>query len=193
MVKTARMWGSPEELECAALHLFHVGQQVRTTGVTLDQTFALWTSLGGPFAGDAEEHAVMRSRLWHDQVETARAQVVMGFVSVWAALDRQPEREPVGRWIEVLLDAPHLAGTPDRLNMTLFSLMGFVARSPNHYVQALNAERFRIGGHELRPLFVVGSPGPSEAALSYGRRFTSWEKVTAGLTAVIGVVEAEKA
>lgn len=184
--KTARMWGSPEELECVALHFTHVLLAARTPGWTLAQTSARWTALGAPFAADADEHAAMRSKLWGEHVGQAREQVVQGFLVVWTGLRRQPEREAaVGPWIESLLDFPLQAGTPDRLNMALFALMGFVAADPQQYVTALNLERHRIGGHELRALHVVAPPGPSEAALSYTRNFQSWPRVLEGIAAVV--------
>jgi hypothetical protein len=192
LTKTARMWGSPEELECVALHLTHVLYAHREKEWSLEKTFATWQALGAPFAGDAEEHAAMRSKMWGADEELARSQVVQGFVVVWAGLERDPEKEAVvGPWLEQLLDAPRLAGTPDRLNMTLFALMGFVARDPSRYVQALNLERHRIGGHELRALPVVAPPGPSEAGLTYTRNFTSWPKVIEGIGAMLARLEEE--
>lgn len=182
MQKTALMWGSPEELECAALHLTHVWLRARSAAHPFAQTQALWQQLGGPFAGDAEEHAAMRERMWGQEEERARAQVVAGFTSVWASLARDEAREAcIGPWLETLLDAPTLAGSPDRLNMALFALMGFVASEPLAYVEALRAERLRVGGHALRPLAVVSAPGPSDASLTYGRTFTTWGRVTKGL------------
>ncbi len=192
--KTARMWGSPEELECVALHLTHVLFAARASGWTLEQTFAAWHAQGGPFAADADEHAAMRSKLWGAEEELARSQVVQGFVVVWAGLERDPEREAaVGPWLEALLDGPQRAGTPDRLNMTLFTLMGFVAKDAARYVQALSLERHRVGGHELRPLPVVAPPGPTEAALTYTRNFTSWPRVIEGISAMLEVLEARLA
>lgn len=132
----------------------------------------------------------MRSKMWGADEELARSQVVQGFVVVWAGLERDPEKEAtVGPWLEQLLDAPRLAGTPDRLNMTLFALMGFVARDATRYVQALNLERHRIGGHELRALPVVAPPGPSEAGLTYTRNFTSWPKVIEGIAAMLATLD----
>lgn len=186
LTRTARMWGSPEELECVAMHFSHVLLSSRAEGWTLEQTFERWKSLGGPFAQDAEEHAAMRSKMWGEEVVRARTQVVEGFLVVWTGLQRQPEREAAfGPWIERLLDFPDQAGTPDRLNMTLFALMGFVAADPQAYVAALGLERHRIGGHELRALPVVGPPGPSEAALTYTRNFQSWARVTEGISALV--------
>lgn len=151
LTKTARMWGSPEELECVALHFSHVLLAARTPGWTLEQTHERWKTLGAPFAADADEHAAMRSKMWGEHEGTAREQVLQGFLVVWTGLERQPEREAAfGPWIEALLDFPQHAGSPDRLNTTLFALMGFVAADPQKYVTALNLERHRIGGHELR-------------------------------------------
>lgn len=184
--KTARMWGSPEELECVAQHFTHVLLSVRTPGWTFEQTWERWKALGSPFADDADEHAVMRSKMWGASEAQARVQVVQGFVVVWAGLERQPEREAAFTpWIEALLDGPERAGTPDRLNMVLFALMGFVAANPQRYVQALSLERHRIGGHELRALPVVAPPGPSDAALTYTRNFQSWPRVIEGIGAVV--------
>ncbi len=184
--KTARMWGSPEELEGVALHFTHVLLAARTPGWTLEQTHERWAALGGPFAADRDEHAAMRAKMWGEHEAKAREQVLQGFLVVWAGLARQPEREAVfGPWIEALLDFPQHAGSPDRLNTTLFALMGFVAADPQKYVTALNLERHRIGGHELRPLHVVAPPGPTEAALTYTRDFQSWGRVVEGIGAVV--------
>jgi hypothetical protein len=189
--KALRMWGSPEELEAVAEHFSHVLLAARTPAWTFEQTHALWVAQGAPFAGDADEHAVMRSRLWAEHVESARQQVTFGYASVWAALRREPEREAfTGPWIETLLDAPRLAGTPDRLNAVLFALIGFVATDPQAYVTHLSAERERTGGHELRPFHVVAPPGPSEVALPYGRKFTTWEAVSAGIGRVLEALAA---
>lgn len=191
MAKTARMWGSPEELETAAQHFVHVALAARTPGWTFEQTHALWAEAGGPFAGDGDEHAVMRSKMWRDEEAAARLQVIAGYAAVWALLDREPEREAVvGPWLETLLDEPGRAGTPDRLNMVLFALMGFIARTPERFVEALAAERERIGGHGLRPLCVVGPPGPSEASLAWTRKFTSWGRVVEGIELVLARLEA---
>jgi hypothetical protein len=187
LTKTARMWGSPEELEAVAQHFTHVLFLARTPDWKFEQTFEKWKAVGAPFADDADEHAAMRSKMWGDEPGLARVQVVQGFVVVWAGLERQAEREAVcGPWIEALIDGPQLAGTPDRLNMILFALMGFVAADPQRYVQALNVERHRIGGHELRALPVVAPPGPTDAAHTYTRNFTSWSKVIDGINAVVG-------
>ncbi|MBL8919555.1 MAG: hypothetical protein JNJ54_11880 [Myxococcaceae bacterium] len=184
--KSLRMWGSPEELEAVAEHFTHVLLTSRTPGWTFEETHALWVKHGAPFAGDADEHAAMRSRLWTEHVETARTQVTHGYASVWAALDRDPEREALlTPWIEQLLDAPKLAGTPDRLNAVLFALIGFVAKDPQAYVTHLGLTREHTGGHALRPLHVVGAPGPSEAALPYTRKFTTWDAVSNGIARVI--------
>lgn len=191
MTKTARMWGSPEELETAAQHLVHVALVARTPGWTFEQTHALWLEVGGPFAGDADEHAAMRSKMWREEEALARVQVIAGFAAVWALLDRDPEREAaVGPWLEVLLDEPGQAGTPDRLNMVLFALMGFIARAPERFVEALAAERERIGGHGLRPLCVVGPQGPTEASVAWTRKFTSWGQVVDGIEAVLARLDA---
>ncbi len=186
MTKTARMWGSPEELECVAMHFTHVLLSGRTPGWKLEQTFEQWKLLGAPFASDADEHAAMRSKMWGADEAQARAQVVQGYVVVWAGLARRAEREALfGPWIEALIDGPGLAGTPDRLNMTLFALMGFVASDAQAYVQALNMERHRIGGHELRPFPVVAPLGPSEAGVTYTRNFTSWQRVIDGIVSAV--------
>ena len=186
LTRTARMWGSPEELESVAMHFSHVLWSTRTEGWTLEQTFERWKSLGAPFAEDAEEHAQMRSKMWGEDVVRARVQVVEGFLVVWTGLQRTPEREAAfGPWLERLLDFPELVGTPDRLNMVLFALMGFVAVDPQAYVTALGLERHRIGGHELRALPVVGPPGPTDAAHTYTRSFVSWARVTEGINVVI--------
>jgi hypothetical protein len=183
--KTARMWGSPQELEAVAEHFFHLLWSIGREGWTWDDTLARWTSLGGPFAADDAEHAAMRRALWGAHEDQARAQVVQGFVVVWAGLERDVERErAAGGWLETLLDAPALAHSADRLNMVLFALMGFIAADPKKFVQALGLERHRIGGHELRSLCVVGPRGPSDAALTYTRNFTSWLEVTAGIDAM---------
>ncbi len=184
--KTARMWGSPEELECVALHFTHVLLCSRSPEWTFEQTFARWKTLGGPFADDPDEHANMRSKMWGDEETRSRTQVVEGFLVVWTGLKRHPEREAVfGPWIESLLDFPERAGSPDRLNMVLFALMGFVAADPQQYVAALSLERHRIGGHELRAFPVVAPPGPTEAALTYTRNFQSWARVTEGIATVL--------
>lgn len=186
LAKTARMWGSPEELECVALHFTHVLLAARTPGWKLEQTHEHWRSHGGPFAADADEHAAMRAKMWGEHEAKAREQVVQGFLVVWTGLDRQPEREVLfGAWIESLLDFPLQVGSPDRLNTTLFALMGFVAADAQKYVTALNLERHRIGGHELRALHVVAPPGPTEAALTYTRNFQSWPRVVEGVAAVV--------
>jgi hypothetical protein len=185
LVKTARMWGSPDELEAAALHLVHVRRLNRDPRTTLDDTFAFWRTCGGPFADDPDEHARMRTQLFGADDALARGQVLTGFAVVWTTLERNPEREAaVAPWLETLLDDPTPAGTPDRLNAVLFTLMGFVAAQPERYVEALSAERARIGGHALRPPHVVAPPGPVEAALGWTRTFPSFDRVGEGLLAV---------
>jgi hypothetical protein len=120
-------------------------------------------------------------------------QVVQGFLVVWTGLERDADREALfGPWIEALLDVPTRAGTPDRLNMILFALMGFVAANPKSYVTALNLERQRIGGHELRPLSVVAPSGPTDAGLSWGRNFTTWPRVIDGIGAMVQVLRSER-
>lgn len=191
LTKTARMWGSPEELECVAMHFTHVLLAHRTPGWTFEQTFERWRALGSPFASDADEHAAMRAKMWGADEAKAREQVVQGYLVVWTGLARNPEREAVFcEWIETLLDFPERAGSPDRLNMVLFALMGFVAADPHQYVTALNLERHRIGGHELRALPVVAPPGPSEAGLTYTRNFQSWQQVITGIDAVLKALSA---
>jgi hypothetical protein len=63
--------------------------------------------------------------------------------------------------------------------------MGFVARDPAAFVKALNLERHRIGGHELRALPVVAPHGPSDAGLTYTRNFTTWPRVIEGIEAML--------
>lgn len=190
--KIARMWGSPEELECVALHLSHLVLSLRSPSWTLEQTFERWRSLGAPFATDADQHAHMRTRLWGAHEDTARAQVIRGFAVVWASLDRVNERESVvGPWIETILDSPQRVGTPDRLNMVLFTLMGFVAADPHTFVRVLGIERERIGGYSLRPLTVVGPPGPIEASLVFAGAFSSWPAVTEGVRAMVSALESQ--
>lgn len=190
LTKTARMWGSPEELEAVALHFSHVVLAAREPEWTLEKTFEKWKAHGCPFADDADEHAAMRSKMYGAELEQARVQVVQGFLVVWTGLERHAEREAVfGPWIEALLDVPQRAGTPDRLNMILFALMGFVAADPQKYVQALNLERHRVGGHELRPLPVVAPSGPTDAGVTYGRDFKSWQKVIDGIAAMVAALQ----
>ncbi len=188
--KTATMWGSPEELEAVAQHFTHVWLAARTPGWRFEDTFALWQQHGSPLATDPDTHAAMRTRFWAEHLETARVQVVTGYVTLWAELQRNAEREPhVGPWVETLLDAPHLAGTPDRLNTILFALIGFVAADPTSYVELLKRERERIGGHSLRGLHIVAPAGPTDAALTYGAPFTSWPAVRRGVEAVLEALE----
>jgi hypothetical protein len=186
-VRTAlRMWRSPDELEAVAEHFTHVLCSAKHSGWAFEHTQHLWKRFGGPFARDPEEHADMRSRMWGEHIELARSQVTLGFAEIWALLDREPEREALlTPWIEELLDTPTLAGAPDRLHAVLFSLIGFVARDPNAYVSRLSAERERRGGHSLRPFHIVGPAGPSEAALTYTRTFSSWEAVSQGIAHVV--------
>jgi hypothetical protein len=149
--KTAKMWGSPEELEAVAMHFTHVVLSARTAAWSFEKTFEHWKTHGSPFAGDADEHAAMRSKMWATQEEQARVQVVQGFVVVWAGLERHPEREALlGPWIEALIDGPRQAGSPDRLNMVLFA-----------------------------------PPGPTDAGVTWGRNFTTWQKVVEGIDAVV--------
>ncbi len=188
MTRTARMWGSPQELEAAALHFTHALHLARAPDWTWAQTREAW---GGPFADDVDEHRAMREKMYGANEAQARVQVVQGFVVVWASLARHPEREAVvGPWLEALLDGPELVETPDRLNMVLFSLMGFVAAEPQAYVNALNLERHRVGGHELRPLPVVAPPGASDAGLTYTRDFRSWSKVVEAIEAALARLSA---
>ncbi len=183
---SARMWGSPEELEAVAQHFTHVLLASQRPAWSFDQTHALWRLWGAPFAGDAEEHALMRTRMYADKECDARTQVVLGFASVWAGLLRHPEREArVGPWLEALLDEPLKVGKPDLLNIVLFALMGFVAADAPAYVRRLSAVRDRVGGHELRPLHVVAARGPTEASLTYTRKFTTWDAVVQGLDRVL--------
>ncbi len=186
MTKTARMWGSPAELECAALHFSHVLWAQRAPEWTLANTQQRWASAGGPFAQDEAAHAAMRAKLYGGEEERARVQVVQGFVVVWASLAREPAREAAaGTWVETLLDTPQLAGAPEQLNMALFALMGFVAADAQAYVQALSVERHRVGGHELRPLAVVAPPGPADVAATYAGSFQSWGRVIDGISQVM--------
>lgn len=190
MAKSARMWGSPEELEAVGLHFAHVFLRGRDPAWALPRTFDFLRALGAPFAADAEAHALMRSGLWREEEALARGQVVQGYAVVWAGLARDEAKEArVGPWVEVLLDAPETAGTPDRLNMVLFALVGFVARDATGYVQALSLERARVGGHPLRPLPVVAPPGPSLAGLSWARDFESWPRVAEGLDRLAQALE----
>ena len=95
MTKTARMWGSPEELECAAMHFTHVLLLSRDAKWTLEQTKEKWKPIGAPFAQDADEHLGMREKMYGKDEDTARVQVVQGFVVVWTSLARNAEREAV--------------------------------------------------------------------------------------------------
>lgn len=118
---------------------------------------------------------------------TARVQVVQGCVVVCAGLARRAERESVSTpWIESLIDGP---GTLDRLNMTLFALMGFVAADSQGYVHALNVGRHRIGGHELRPFPVVAASGPTDAGVTYTLNFTTWQSVIDGITKMMAALQ----
>ncbi len=191
--QSLRMWGSPEELEAVAEHFTHVLLAARTPGWTFEETHTFWTNHGAPFAADAEEHALMRSRLWAEHVDVARTQVRMGYLSIWTALARDPERERcLLPWIERLLDEPSRAGTPDRLNAVLFALIGFVARDPHQYLEQLGQQRSLIGGHALRPFHVVAPPGPSEVHLPYTRAFDSWAKVAEGIASIVAALESKK-
>lgn len=182
LTRNARMWGSPEELEAVALHFTHARRLVDDPAWTFEQTFEQWKARGGPFAQDAEAHAAMRARMWGEAIEQARRQVVEGYLVVWTSLAREPSREALlSKHLEGLLDFPERISTPDRLNMVLFALMGFVAVDPQRYVHALNLERHRIGGHELRPFPVVAPRGPSDAASPWGRHFSSWDRVLGAL------------
>lgn len=193
MTKTAKMWGSPQELECAAMHFTHLALAAKSPSWSLEQTVEFWRGCGAPFAdeSDSAEHDAMRSRMWGEHEAEAVGQVVQGYAVVWATLERHPEREAHATpLIEALLDSPQLAKSPDRLNMVLFAVMGFVAKDAVRFVEALNAERLRIGGHELRPLPIVAPFGPSDAGLTYVRKFTTWERVIAGITGVLTHLEA---
>lgn len=190
LTRNATMWGSPEELEAVAVHFSHVLLAAKEPDWTLEKTKDRWKV---PFAGDAEEHAAMRSRMWGTEVELSRVQVVQGFLVVWTGLERNADREALfAPWIEALLDVPQRAGSPDRLNMILFALMGFVAANPQAYVQALNLERQRIGGHELRPLPVVAPRGPTDAGMTWGRNFTTFPKVVEGIAAMVAALRAQR-
>lgn len=190
-LKTARMWGSPQELEGVARHFTHVVLAARASEWTLARTDAVWTEHGGPFALDAEEHQAIRERLWGDQEAQAREQVVQGHACVWAALGRRADREAfIGPWLETLLDRPATVATPDVLDAVLFALMGFVAQDPARYVEQLSQERRRIGGHGLRPLHVVGPSGVRDASHTWTRRFDSWDRVIDGVRTVVSVLPA---
>ena len=178
VLKTARMWGSPAEFEAAVLHLAHVSLSLEEPGATVATTRARWARHFALSDDDVAEHARMRSRFWQTEEETARAQVVQGYVVLWAAAPRHSSREaaltPI---IESLIDGPHQAGTPDTLNAALFTLMGFASPDLPKFAQLLAFERQRVGGHDLRPFHIVAAPGPSDAALPYMYQFKDWPRV----------------
>ncbi len=186
VVTAARMWGSPAEFEAALVHLSHLAFIARDTSWSFAQTSARWRTHYQRSADDDAEHRVMRTRFWQMEEETARAQVVQGYVVLWAAAPRLAHREslltPV---IEGLLDAPHTAGTPDVLNAALFSLMGFASSDLMKFAQLLAMERQRIGGHDLRPFHIVGALGPNDAAITYGYRFTDWPQLLSAAKAFV--------
>jgi hypothetical protein len=135
----------------------------------------------------------MRAQLFGEDDALARGQVLTGYASVWATLHRDATREAaIAPWLETLLDDPTAAGAPDRLNIVLFTLMGFVAAEPARFVEALSTERERIGGHALRPLHVVAPPGPVDAALGWTRTFTSFTTVIDGLASVLRALELDQ-
>lgn len=194
ILKTLRMWDSPEALEAVAQHFIHVLLMNRPSPWSFEDTQQLWTSHGGPFAQDAEAHARMRERMWGIEVERSWHQVVTGYASLWAGLVRESTREPfVGPWIETLLDGPHFAQTPDRLSAVLFALMGFGAVDSAQYVQNLEATRERIGGHRLRAFYVVGPKGPTVPSAEYARTFDSWDAVSDGIHRVLTSLQADTA
>ncbi len=191
MTKTARMWGSPDELEAAAVPLTHLWLTASAPTHRFAQTLELWRQLGGPFAGDVEEHSIMRTRMWRHEESQSRTQVVTGYTAIWVALERDPVRGTAAEgWVDALLREPTLAGTPDRLNVSQFALVGFASAEPTRFIDALTAQRLLIGGHELRPLPIVAPPGPNEASLTYGRNFTTWKQVAAGIERVLTQLEA---
>jgi hypothetical protein len=191
--KTGRMYSSPEELDAVGLHLAHSWFLSQTPERPFEETFTWWRALGGPFAGDAEEHAAMRAAMFAEEVVQARSQVVLGFGAVWAELARHGEAEKVlSPHLEALLDEPERIAQPDLLNMVLFALMGLVAEDAQAYVEALGRVREKVGGHPLRPLHIVAPPGPTVAQLTYTRKFTSWDAVLAGLSAVLADLEARR-
>ena len=187
------MWGSPAELEAAALHFTHVHALAVNSKAAFAATSATWASLGGPFAADDEAHAAMRRQMWGDDEALSRGQVVSGFAVVWASMERNVEREAVvAPWLERVLDEPQLAGTPDVLNMVLFALMGFVSSDVPKFVQRLSVERDRVGGHELRGLHIVAERGPTKAGLTYTRPFNSWDSVVAGVQKALAALESAR-
>lgn len=193
LVRRPRMWGCPEELEAVSQHFSHVLLCARTPGWSFAQTLDCWRQVGAPLAKEPEEHAAMRARLWGGAEDVARGQVLEGLGRVWEGLARLPERAGrVGPWISELLAHPQLVPRPDVLEMVLFTLMGFVASSPHDFVALVAAERERTGGHAHRALHVVGPPGPSAACLTWTRRFESWDQLTAGVQALVALLEAPR-
>ncbi len=183
LAKTARMWRSPHELEAVALHVSHALALAHDP----TQPFAAsQEAFGGPWAQDELARKRLTLAMWGAQEGLAQAQVVAGSASLWASLERNPEREAVvGPWLEAVLDRPSLVGAPDCTNAVLFALLGFVAANPVAYAEQVSRTRAQLGGDPLRPFHVVAPPGPTEVHLAYTANFTSWDRVRGAIDAAV--------
>jgi hypothetical protein len=175
LAKHASMWGSPGELEAVALAFFHAQGVARTPLLSFPESKMAW---GGPFAGDELEHQKMREKLYGSDEALALGQVMAGFAPIFAALALNKIRGPlVHSILEQALEEPQIHGHAEQVHAVIFSLLGFAAEDAADYVQQLKAQRLDIGGHELRPFFVLGPSGASAESLGYQRQFTTFARV----------------
>jgi hypothetical protein len=177
------MWGSPAELEAVALVFFHLFHRIEKPTWYFTESKLKW---GASVAKDETEHHVMRERLYGTDESLALGQVMSGFAPIFASMKFDTFKSPlVLPVLEEAFEQPQLHGRAEQVHAVIFALMGFASSDAHAFVEELRIQRTEIGGHELRPFFVVAPKGPSSEALGYQRKFTTFGAVQNKIKEVI--------
>lgn len=156
------MFGSPDNILCASMHLAHVFQLIREPFWDFSKTQDWWNNLYKQNHIKLNQEAIAQYRWskWGNEKERAYEQVVRGMTNIWSAVKGDSNNSPLtNEWLDYLLSHPTIEAYPDNLEVALFCLLTVATNHEKHSLGSLyRKEKANIAENmPSRSLVDVGS------------------------------------
>lgn len=196
--RTPAMFGTPENVLCACVHLSHICFSILRPDLDLERTKTLWaqiidsSDLGDCLEQDEGSHQAHRWSKWGNAENVAYNQVVEAFVRIWNVLEPICKSRPhTVNWINTLFREPTLVSYPDNLEITLFCLISVaIGENSKQFRVLYKHEHEKIAKRPARSLADVGPETEWNSRIAYRQHdFPSYHCASRAIEEMIKYIE----
>jgi len=128
------MYGNPESAESTSKNITHVLFQIKDSKWIWSLTEQVWQDTASQLGYGIHlvpkhyESVEYRQQKWGSFESTARAQIQVTYSEIWEAICKICTPYKVtSNWVEFILEQPSILGSPDNLDIVLWSLINTAA------------------------------------------------------------------